>query len=983
MSPDERYNLKPLVELAKAFGYTRDHLAFLCRKGEIRGEKVGRGWMASFHEVEQYQKRVNQVQEKRWDKLSEKQSLNGNTQVKTVKKVKKPKLSPVILSELERAKDLRGEKKRFFVRLRRTQNDRGKAQPTVEPFRVPDFGSLLRGGLYKAIESFQIAFKLFALPAVLAAHAVNLVLRAIYFLTKVPAASSKRIAKFFRLAHGHQADLYEKYRGQHSYWQLGRLTRASQRVYAGGLSVFIGLAFTFAASNMLGVPMSKINQQIAAVTDPAINLVLGDLEDRGSHLASSVIDSYLEGRNKINQLEQLVNAPAKDSKLVQDYLQAGVSSNEQIAYFVDAETPPSFQKPTAKPSEVEGQVAGAFTDTATSFFDSVSAWSNRVRVRISNTWEGMKAEYIALWRSHNIGDYTVVYDRIKDEDGLERVVTEIVKRELANQQIAGPVGSIPGSSGATGSGGAQGNTGSQGAQGLAGPQGPQGPQGERGSQGLAGSTGPAGTGGSGGGTTFFVGAPGATAKDGAGIAGSFKFLSAQEASIDNDLSVGDDLAVSGNSTLQETTASNLTTNSLTVTGTITSSGTQSQTNFSDSTADYIVGITQSGTGTGLRFLSSPNASSTIALLQLTDNPMSGGSANGTFIASNPQTFFGDFLRFQVGDNTRFVVDYAGATTIAGNLTVSTTTASSTIAHSLIVDTSSFVVNANNNRVGVGTANPRQTLDVVGSFYNEGSATTTGTYIVSTSFGVGTTTLPYTVNISGDLYATGFGSFNNVTTTDTVNVGGELTVDGTSTSTIAGNLQTNGDTTIGNSSLDTLIVEASLGSNLIPNSNATLDLGSTSFYWDDLFIDNVTANNLSAASSTISGTQAETFTINTNNSTSDTEDATLVFFRGTVTPNALLRWNSTADRFELTQDLLIQDETPSTGATELTIKAGAGQGGANLVAITDSSDVFLAGFTASGGILQNISSTTALTLQDGSGGNVFVVAPSLNSHSLPA
>src|SRR3989344_6298345 len=105
--------------------------------------------------------------------------------------------------------------------------------------------------------------------------------------------------------------------------------------------------------------------------------------------------------------------------------------------------------------------------------------------------------------------------------------------------------------------------------------------------------------------------------------------------------------------------------------------------------------------------------------------MSAGSSSGTFIAANPQSFTGDFIRFQLNGSNVFVVDYAGSTTIAGNLTVSTTTASSTIAHSFIVDTNTLVVNANENRVGIGAAVPSSTLSVVGNTILNGTLTAAG------------------------------------------------------------------------------------------------------------------------------------------------------------------------------------------------------------------------------------------------------------------
>ena len=50
----------------------------------------------------------------------------------------------------------------------------------------------------------------------------------------------------------------------------------------------------------------------------------------------------------------------------------------------------------------------------------------------------------------------------------------------------------------------------------------------------------------------------------------------------------------------------------------------------------------------------------------------------------------------------------------------------------------------------------------------------------------------------------------------------------------------------------------------------------------------------------------------------------------------------------------------------------GSASANLIELNNSSGTFLSGFTASGGLLINIASTTAFVVQDGSGNNHFVV-----------
>ena len=87
----------------------------------------------------------------------------------------------------------------------------------------------------------------------------------------------------------------------------------------------------------------------------------------------------------------------------------------------------------------------------------------------------------------------------------------------------------------------------------------------------------------------------------------------------------------------------------------------------------LVELRQSGAGSSLLFSESTNgnglapASTTAGLLQFSANPLSSGSASGTYLAANPTSFAGDFIRFQTGGVNRFVVTGAGNVGI-GNTT---------------------------------------------------------------------------------------------------------------------------------------------------------------------------------------------------------------------------------------------------------------------------------------------------------------------------
>ena len=76
-----------------------------------------------------------------------------------------------------------------------------------------------------------------------------------------------------------------------------------------------------------------------------------------------------------------------------------------------------------------------------------------------------------------------------------------------------------------------------------------------------------------------------------------------------------------------------------------------------------------------------------------------------------------------------------------------------------------------------------------------------------------------------------GAFTTVTTTGNVDVGGNLTVTGTTTF--------NGGTlTLGDADTDNIVFGGEVDSNIVPDDDNTYDLGSSSKEWKDLYIDGV-------------------------------------------------------------------------------------------------------------------------------------------------
>ncbi|MEK7212320.1 MAG: hypothetical protein AAB686_01430, partial [Patescibacteria group bacterium] len=318
-------------------------------------------------------------------------------------------------------------------------------------------------------------------------------------------------------------------------------------------------------------------------------------------------------------------------------------------------------------------------------------------------------------------------------------------------------------------------------QGPAGPIGPAGPQGPVGPQGLSGTAGAAGTNGS----TYYT-AP--ASKEG-GLAGSFKYLSAENLNVEN-------LTVSGWAGCNvETDANGL----------------------------FVCGTDDTGSG-------------------------SGG------VASQWEAYTGDIL---APTNTAASIAVGGSTSAAPVFL--SPTATSTLTYGLTVDSSTLVVNANENRVGVGTAAPTSTLSVVGTVDFQRS--TGASLIKIDSVGHITFATPDSQNGYGLTVATSTYFANDVA------FGGGVTYSGGST---------------------------------FP-----------------------------------SATTSDTFTVGAN-------------------------W--------LGQLGVTQGAASRTG---LAVRA-ASAATANLLELQSSTGTFLSGFTAAGGLLMNISSTTALSVQNGSGAQVFTV-----------
>ncbi|RLG89839.1 MAG: hypothetical protein DRO36_07120, partial [Candidatus Hecatellales archaeon] len=86
----------------------------------------------------------------------------------------------------------------------------------------------------------------------------------------------------------------------------------------------------------------------------------------------------------------------------------------------------------------------------------------------------------------------------------------------------------------------------------------------------------------------------------------------------------------------------------------------------------------------------------------------------------------------------------------------------------------------------------------------------------------------------------------------------------------------------------------------------------------------------------------------------------------ITPSGNVGIGTTSPNYKL--EVMGTASTTDVFTGQLTVATST----RNMITLQNSSGTFLSGFTASGGLLMNIASTTALTVQDGSGSNVFVV-----------
>ncbi|MFH1145794.1 MAG: hypothetical protein V1707_02425, partial [bacterium] len=159
----------------------------------------------------------------------------------------------------------------------------------------------------------------------------------------------------------------------------------------------------------------------------------------------------------------------------------------------------------------------------------------------------------------------------------------------------------------------------------------------------------------------------------------------------------------------------------------------------------------------------------------------------------------------------------------------------------------------------------------------------------------------------------------------------------------------------------------LSSDLIPATNSTYSLGSATNKFKELFVETLNVSGLS-----ISGTSENGFVLDSDNTTADTEDIQLIFDRGTVSPNAIITWDATNDRFDFNQPVLLQSSLTVNGSTILASDAastvavgnttGAVAVNGSIVGITGNSGDVTIGTATSGDVVLNPADGSTVELQ---------------------
>ena len=179
----------------------------------------------------------------------------------------------------------------------------------------------------------------------------------------------------------------------------------------------------------------------------------------------------------------------------------------------------------------------------------------------------------------------------------------------------------------------------------------------------------------------------------------------------------------------------------------------------------------------------------------------------------------------------------------------------------------------NSRIGIKTANPQYPLDVNGTTRtvnlevtntaNISDLTLTGTSITTTN-PVLSIASPDKILYNNAIIVDDFQISNNLIETTTSNTDLQISANGTGIVDIlsdvevtgniyaTGNITADGNITLGNQDTDNVTINADINSDIIPNTTDTYDLGTGAKRWNEMFVSDLTVDNLTVGGNILVG-----------------------------------------------------------------------------------------------------------------------------------
>jgi len=179
----------------------------------------------------------------------------------------------------------------------------------------------------------------------------------------------------------------------------------------------------------------------------------------------------------------------------------------------------------------------------------------------------------------------------------------------------------------------------------------------------------------------------------------------------------------------------------------------------------------------------------------------------------------------------------------------------------------------NSRIGIKTANPQYPLDVNGTTRtvnlevtntaNISDLTLTGTSITTTN-PVLSIASPDKILYNNAIVVDDFQISNNLIETTTSNTDLQISANGTGIVDIlsdvevtgniyaTGNITADGNITLGNQDTDNVTINADINSDIIPNTTDTYDLGTGAKRWNEMFVSDLTVDNLTVGGNILVG-----------------------------------------------------------------------------------------------------------------------------------